>query len=598
MPQIFISYRREDSAGYAGHLSADLQKKFGDDAIFMDVDGAIEPGLDFVDVIERAVGSCDALVVMIGRDWQSLLDDRTTLEDSDDFVRIETATALRRNIRVVPVLVGDASMPNAEQLPADLKPLARRQAIELSDTRWDFDVDQLVRALKKALGNDGPDLKRSRWPAVAIIAILLAVLAFAVSGIWRSEMRETSDVAGTSNGQPNPTEPIESPATTRSVPNVVGNSLRDAKTALTNAGLTHTETEEPSDRPAGTVLSQSPLADATVEKGSSVALAIAVAPVTMTTGVPNVVGNSFTDATAALSNAGLTYTKREEPSDRPAGTVLSQNPNAEATVEEGSSVELVIAIVPVAMTVRVPNVLGKSLREATTALTNAGLTLTRRDKLSRRPAGTVLGQNPKSDTTVENGTSIALQIAVAGATMPNLVGIEFQDAQGALKNLGLDVAKKTTLTLGRRGPGTIYNQDPSSGSSVSARTQVHLYVDIALPAGHNHTGQLYLGDKEVFNLDAPENDDVAREEDDVYLIFDSRGSGVLEPINGAMFANITEARRIGDCAYLGFTAARVRTTAGTVICVRTNKRHVGMIRFLNTSDSNPPELEISFKTWE
>src|SRR5882724_4143611 len=129
MRGIFISYRREDAAGYAGRLYDRLAAHFGPDRVFMDVEG-IEPGVDFVDAIERAVGSCEVLIVIIGKDWLAVDGaGKRRLDDPGDFVRIETAAALARHIRVVPVLVDEAAMPSADQLPANLAPLARRQAV-------------------------------------------------------------------------------------------------------------------------------------------------------------------------------------------------------------------------------------------------------------------------------------------------------------------------------------------------------------------------------------------------------------------------------------------------------------------------------------
>ena len=117
MKGIFISYRREDSAGYAGRLYDRLATQFGADNVFMDVEG-IEPGVDFVDAIGRAVGSCEVLIVIIGREWLSAgHEGKRRIDDPSDFVRIETAAALVRGIRVVPVLVEGAAMPRADELP-------------------------------------------------------------------------------------------------------------------------------------------------------------------------------------------------------------------------------------------------------------------------------------------------------------------------------------------------------------------------------------------------------------------------------------------------------------------------------------------------
>jgi len=154
MPGIFISYRREDSPGHAGRLFDRLSATFGRDVVFMDV-SAIDPGLDFVDAIEHAVGSCDVLLAVIGREWIDSKDTtgRRRLETSKDFIRIEIATALQRNVRVIPVLVRGAVMPDAEALPPDLERLTRRQAVEVRDARWDADVDDLIVALRQALAS-------------------------------------------------------------------------------------------------------------------------------------------------------------------------------------------------------------------------------------------------------------------------------------------------------------------------------------------------------------------------------------------------------------------------------------------------------------
>jgi len=153
MGSIFISYRRDDSAGYAGRLASDLERVFGDAPVFQDVED-IQPGADFVEAIDRAVGSSTVLLAVIGRQWLGATDQagHRRLDDPRDFVRAEIGAALRRGIVVIPVLVEGAAMPRAEQLPDDLAPLVRHQAIELSDTRWDYDVSQLTGAIRRVPG--------------------------------------------------------------------------------------------------------------------------------------------------------------------------------------------------------------------------------------------------------------------------------------------------------------------------------------------------------------------------------------------------------------------------------------------------------------
>ena len=136
--RVFISYRREDSSGQAGRLYDALSKQLGPENVFMDVD-TIDIGVEFKEAIESAVGSCDVLFAMIGPRWLTVVDSsgERRLEREDDFVRLEIETALMRNIRVVPALVGGAIMPEPEELPESLAPLARRNALEMADgPRW------------------------------------------------------------------------------------------------------------------------------------------------------------------------------------------------------------------------------------------------------------------------------------------------------------------------------------------------------------------------------------------------------------------------------------------------------------------------------
>jgi hypothetical protein len=153
MTRIFISYRREDSAASAGRLYDRLWVHFGRDNICMDID-KIEPGVDFTEAIERTVASCDVLIALIGRQWltSTAAAGQRRLDDPEDFVRRQIATALRRDIRVIPALVQGTSMPRAASLPDDLQPLTRRNAVELSDTHFHCDVDQLIVVLDRVLG--------------------------------------------------------------------------------------------------------------------------------------------------------------------------------------------------------------------------------------------------------------------------------------------------------------------------------------------------------------------------------------------------------------------------------------------------------------
>lgn len=133
--QIFISYRRDDASYPAGRLYDRLLARLPNNHIFFDVD--LDPGIDFVEAIETSVGSCEALIAVIGKRWLVSSDEegKIRLQNPEDFVRVEIATALERNIRVIPVLVDGASMPRSNDLPDDLKLLARRNALEWVEPR-------------------------------------------------------------------------------------------------------------------------------------------------------------------------------------------------------------------------------------------------------------------------------------------------------------------------------------------------------------------------------------------------------------------------------------------------------------------------------
>ena len=203
MSGIFISYRREDSAPYAGRLYDRLSARFGAEVVFMDVDD-IKPGANFVSLIDEKIGSCDALIAVMGKEWLSSKDKAGNLRlgDAEDFVRLEIATALRRNVLVIPTLVAGTSMPNAQDLPTPLAELAQRQAVVLTDKDFSRDVDQLIEALEKV-----PELKekkpatgdaaqkRGAMRTIAWVAVLPIVLLAAIV-FWQWQKPDTAKLEG------------------------------------------------------------------------------------------------------------------------------------------------------------------------------------------------------------------------------------------------------------------------------------------------------------------------------------------------------------------------------------------------------------------
>jgi hypothetical protein len=159
---IFLSYRRDDSSPYAGRLYDRLSERFGRDNIFMDID-TIALGFDFVEVVRNAVGSCEVLLAVIGRQWLTSTDPQgqRRLDNPEDFVHLEIVTALTRNIRVIPVLVGGASMPGFAELPDVLQPLAHRQALVVGN-HFHPDIDCLITTLETVLASTSSTLSGNR----------------------------------------------------------------------------------------------------------------------------------------------------------------------------------------------------------------------------------------------------------------------------------------------------------------------------------------------------------------------------------------------------------------------------------------------------
>jgi len=203
---VFINYRRDQTAGEARALYNDLVEMLGTERVFMDVDN-IALGTDFRQVLRERLDASQMMLSLIGRDWADARDGtgQRRLDNPADFVRLEIATALQRNVAVTPVLLQGASMPAAEVLPDDLKNLAFRNGFELSHTRWESDVHELVRRLgllgaAKApppavvpapaqAGGAGPPRARS---AIPMVAAGVGVLAVAAGAAWMAVHRDPS----------------------------------------------------------------------------------------------------------------------------------------------------------------------------------------------------------------------------------------------------------------------------------------------------------------------------------------------------------------------------------------------------------------------
>jgi TIR domain len=167
MSSVFISYRRQTAAGEARALFNDLVARLGQGSVFMDVD-SISLGRDFRSELQKTLAACDLMLVLIDKDWAAAKDERGNirLQNARDFVRMEIEAALKRDIAVTPVLVKGAQMPAAEELPAEISDLAYRNGFELSHSRWESDVREMIRRLNLDASEQGGQVKpgRSKLP--------------------------------------------------------------------------------------------------------------------------------------------------------------------------------------------------------------------------------------------------------------------------------------------------------------------------------------------------------------------------------------------------------------------------------------------------
>jgi hypothetical protein len=178
---VFVNYRRQADSGIAGRIYDSLNRALPGVSIFMDVD-KLNPGDDFEDALEKTLTSCVVLLAIIGPQWAIMVDQsgQRRLDNANDFVRKELRAALDKGVRVIPVLIGGAQMPDASALPADLKALAKHQAMEIRHERFRADVD----ALAQAIAATTPGARGRRWRTAAIAAAAVLVIVAAAGSLY------------------------------------------------------------------------------------------------------------------------------------------------------------------------------------------------------------------------------------------------------------------------------------------------------------------------------------------------------------------------------------------------------------------------------
>jgi hypothetical protein len=367
---IFISYRRNDTEGEAGRLFDDLVSEFGENSVFMDV-AAIEAGRDFRKVIDESVSTCGVLLAIVGKNWVDAKDEtgNRRLDDPMDFVRLETASALRRDIPVIPVLVRGAKMPRPEDLPEDLRDLAYRNCVELTHARWGSDLQLLVEGLRRQLKlqKSGPftaipdtgaadtamgqstgsaesradsasqasskkidDGSKNRWPL--IVALVVCAIVAAVGG-YLFFGRQTT------------------------VPDLRGDTEQVAASKLASSHLKvgQTTIRQDSTVDPNVVLSQFPPSYERVKSGTAVDLVVSAAAAQVE--VPAITGQSLDAALHTLAehqlNVGDVQRQARAGVDR--DTVLQQFPKAGELVKVNGKIDLLVSDVPPAATAPAPS---------------------------------------------------------------------------------------------------------------------------------------------------------------------------------------------------------------------------------------------------
>lgn len=374
--RVFINYRREETAGHAGRLYDELAERFGEEHVFMDVD-TIEPGVDFTEAVREAVGACDAFVAVIGRQWVQVCDrrGRRRLDNPEDFVRVEIEAALDRGVRLIPALVQEAEMPSSDELPDCLAPLARRNALNVSDDRWRYDVGRLVAALErleqeKAATAGRERQKRAQPPAApvqteqepsrpprrpepsekrgfAVVEWSRRVprrLVFAVGGLAVFAIGVALAYGLTGSPEQGTASPR---AAAVQVPRLIGLPQARAISRLRQLGLRATVVRVRGAGRKGNVLSQAPAQGRSLAPGSAVRLRVAAGPkpepVPTRIAVPRFERAPGAATVTRLRRRGVRIRVERVFSNRPEGSVLAQRPRAGERVRKGTTVRLTVS---------------------------------------------------------------------------------------------------------------------------------------------------------------------------------------------------------------------------------------------------------------
>lgn len=320
-----------------------------------------------------------------------------------------------------------------------------------------------------------------------LLLTLIAVLLIP-AGIWlATTLKDDSEASSTTNtttapvGSTTGTTDATPPAATKTVADVTGSTLPEARSRLEQPDLRVRFRRVASDRPRGEVLQQTPAPGSRVPPSTIIVLVVSGGPERIS--VPGVVGLTADEAADILTDARLQPETRPVESTEPEGTVVSQVPRAGTEVGPDSVVRLEIAIPPAQPTITeptitVPDLAGARSSEARSRLRELGLRVTQKPIESPRPKGTVIRQSPAPGTELREGQTVTLTVSTGPAkvTVPDVVGLDEQAAREELESAGFDVTAVDEPTDNVDEDGVVLDQAPAGGSSRSKGSVVTITV--------------------------------------------------------------------------------------------------------------------------
>jgi eukaryotic-like serine/threonine-protein kinase len=274
----------------------------------------------------------------------------------------------------------------------------------------------------------------------------------------------------------------------RVVPYVVGQQVSIAQAILTNAGFATSEVHTQNGRPRGIVINESPAGRTKTDKGSTITLTVSSGKGSVI--VPNVQGESQTDATTTLKKGHLKVTRVVPTSSRsiPQGQAIKTSPAAAATVPRGTGVTLFMSTGPPQQ--KVPGVVGDTAQAASSTLTDAGFTVNTKPEITgSAPSGTVVSQDPDAGSTATAGSTVTILIAQAPAkaTMPSITGDTTAQAESAIQAAGLVAHVNTRSVTDPSKVGRVVTQSPPGGSQRAKGSTVTIVIGVPASSSSSST---------------------------------------------------------------------------------------------------------------